>query len=188
MATARPTNAPSDIPGLRNRALQSVFPGLTGGPSPTGPATPANTRDFAMRAPTPNHLSAAARAAQAVAAHLAANPVRPATPYVAPTRANTPATQSAGTINTNYVNSAQTQGVNGVTPPNIYAPARNTVLPGLAHPRNFYQNQIFIPTAPRANQPLFSPPPVPAPTPMVPNPQPVFPPRNNFLNILFPSQ
>jgi hypothetical protein len=215
MATARFTNSDaSNIPGLRGRALQSVFPGMQM-PGPTanspatpvsGPATPAPTREFAMRAPTPNHISAATRAAQAVAAHLAANPVRPATPYVPQTRANTAPTQSAGTINTNYVNSAARQGYANVTPPDIYRGSRpgtqlsetssgllgapGSVIGGRgpAHPREFYQNQVFIPTPQQARTNLFNPPQVPNPSPMVPNPQPTFPPRNNFLNILFPTQ
>lgn len=59
----------NDPSNLRARALQSVFPGLTvPGVRPTSPA------------PTPNHLTAAGRAAQTVAAHLAANPVKISAP------------------------------------------------------------------------------------------------------------
>lgn len=203
MATARPTTEASNIPGLRARALQSVFPGLPmptsagATPAANSPATPANTREFAMRAPTPNHLSAAARAAQAVASHLAANPVKTPKPYVAPTRENTPLTQSAGTINTNYINSARAQGYNNVTPPNIFRGARegvaNPFTPGTTmgarnptHDREFFRNQVFVPTAQQARLNLFSPPTPPAPTPQIGVPAPTFPPRNQFLNVLFP--
>ena len=172
MASVRPD------PALRSRALQSVFPGLQlpGAPvatSPVAPAPPVNNRANAMANPTPNHISAANRAAMAVAAHLASNPARPATPYVPHTRANTPLAQSAGTRNTNYVNSARAQGYNNILPP----------------PNSARTNQAFIPTAQQARQNIFAippVPPVPQPTPQVPVPQPTFPPRNNFLNTLFP--
>jgi len=202
MASVRFQNS-AELPAQRARAFQSVFPGLPGpianSPQAPGPAAPP-TRAQAMAAPTPNHLTAAARAAQAVAARLASNPPPPPTPYVAPTRANTPLTQSAGTINTNYVNSARAQGYNNVNPPDILARGsrNNSFQPatGPLHDREYFRNQVFVPTAQQVRQNMFSPPPlmtppvppVQQPSPQVPVPQPTFPPRNNFLNILFPTQ
>lgn len=204
-STVRPSQKASDIGGQRGRLLQSVFPGLPIPSAANSPATPANTREFAMRAPTENHQSAATRAAQAVQLHLASNPIKPVTAPVKSTRENSPLAQSAGTINTNYVNSAAAQGFSNVAPPDIFrgavaGRARESRIssnfrtnltanfsPGQGpnRSRESFYNNVFTPTPNQVTANLFAPPPS-APGQQVGVPINTFPPRNQFLNFLFP--
>lgn len=211
----RPTQQASEIGSLRSTLLNSVFPTVSPvGPanSPASPVAPtAANRTRAQAAP---QQSAASRAAQAVASKLAANPV-PAKPTpVKSTRANSLLTESAGTINTRYVNSAAAQGYQNVTPPNIlrgmvqgkefnpmlsdnfrtnlfgagFFPGR-----GPDKTRESFRNNVFVPTAAQAQVNLFAPPVPPSSAilqqplaPQVGVPINTFPPRNPLLNFLFP--
>lgn len=115
-----PAHQAISIGAARTNVFRTVFPsmptpdatGLRSNPATAQHLLPANSPAAPPPAPV-IHLSAAARAAQAVAAHLAANPPPPKTPYVTPTRYNTPLAQSMGTRNTNFANSViQAGGTN----------------------------------------------------------------------------
>lgn len=200
----RPSQQASDIAGLRGKLLTSVFPTVSPTTPANSPASPVAPTDAnRTRAQAPAQQSAASRAAAAVSAKLAANPVKPVAAPVKSTRANSQMTQSAGTINTNFVNSAAAQGYTGVTPPNIYRgsqsgvtnPLNPTTLIGERNPnrsREFFRDNVFTPTNAQVRANLFAP--VPAPGAILQSPAPAqvgvpaaqFPPRNQFLNYLFP--
>ena len=193
----------SALGGQRGALLGAVFP-----TSPVAPLAPTNATR--TRAQGTAQKSAAAVAAEKVAARLAANPVKPVVAPVTPTRANTPATQSAGTINTNYINSATAQGYEGVKPPDIYKPGASRNSGGLsgllrfggmagqqvdARTRESFRNNVFVPNPAQVRAHLFAPP-LPGASaglqqplsPQVGVPAATFPPRQQFLNYLFPTQ
>jgi hypothetical protein len=192
----------SALGGQRGALLGAVFP-----TSPVAPTDANRTRAQGVA-----RKSAASVAAEKVAARLAANQVKPTVAPVRATRENTLATQSAGTINTNYTNSAAAQGYAGVKPPDIFRGMREGqegnlfgvgITTGARDPlrsRESFRNQVFTPPPSSA---IFASPqqqaflhsnPLPQASnilrqplsPQVGQPAAQFPPRQQFLNYLFP--
>jgi hypothetical protein len=151
-STVRPSQTAIGIGGQRASIFQSVFPNLrqpdaTGMfsnpamiphlPMPNGQPARANS----PATPPPEvlnptiHKSAATRAAEAVAAHLAAYPPPVKPPTVIPTRQNTAPRETAGTRNTNMANqSLQALGLQplpGSTLPLASPQMRNPTGPSL---------------------------------------------------------
>lgn len=141
MATVRfiPSQTAIGIGGQRASIFQSVFPNLRQ-PDATGmfsnpamiphlqlPSRPGGPQPANSPVPPPPgpviHKSAATVAAEKVAAQLAANPPVPKPKTVLPTRANTPARQSAGTQNTNFVNrTLELRQMNPNAPGGLFGP------------------------------------------------------------------